>query len=348
MINLIKISQKILIWRSQKNATWRCLTIRVISRGLGKINPPPSKSQRLCQYWHFRFTAYKVDQKSLQDLLDEISVAYGFQEEQGTGKYKVKHFQGTFDVGPSRARWSQIEKRFQAIALEKLEFPAKDYLEKSDSKAANRYAMKVDTRINGPWFKGIDFEEIAEETVEPEYHIDIILRPWQDVIKRRILDKPTNGRDIWWYWEPYGGLGKTTFQKWIFQEYNEVMVLGGKAADMKNGVIEYLEKQKVAKPKYPKIIIMNLPMTFNVEYFCPHGVEEVKDMFFFSGKYKGGMVWGAPPIVIIFANCRPPKIEDMAKDRWHIRRLPDGPGKDVELDERGWDEDEGPLDEYFS
>ncbi len=319
--------------------------------GVGQDQPPPSKRQRLCQYWKFRFTGHKVDQSDLVEVLDQIAVAYGFQEEQGTGKYKVKHFQGTFDVGPSRMRFAQVEKRFQNIAKEPLEWPVKDYLNKSDSAAAKRYCMKLKTRINGPWFKGLDYEQLYEEIQaeeEPEYRIDIVLRPWQDVIKRRILDRPTNGRDIWWYWEPYGGLGKTTFQKWIFQEYNGVIVLGGKAADMKNGVIEYLDKQKVEKPRYPKIVIMNLPMTFNVDYFCPHGVEEVKDMFFFSGKYKGGMVWGAPPIVIIFANCKPPKIEDMAKDRWHIRRLPDGPGKQAELDERGWDEDEGPLDEYFS
>ena len=320
--------------------------------GVGQDQPPPSKKQRLCQYWHFRFTAYKVDQKSLQDLLEEIAVAYGFQEEQGTGKYKVKHFQGTFDVGPSRSRWSQLEKRFQDIALEKLEFPVKDYLEKSESKAADRYAMKQDTRINGPWFKGIEFEEIAVETVEPEYRIDIELRPWQKRVKRNILDQPANTRDIWCLWEPFGGLGKTTFQKWIFQEYNDCIVLGGKAADMKNAIIEYLEAQRVKdkpfKPKYPKLILMNLPMTFNTDYFCPAGVEDIKDMFFYSGKYKGGMVFGPPPIVIIFCNENlGEKYKDkMATDRWRIRRLPDGPGKSAELDDKSW-EVEGPLDEHL-
>ncbi len=321
--------------------------------GVGQDQPPPSKRQRLCQYWKFRFTGYKVDQKSLQDLLDEIAIAYGYQEEQGTGKYKVKHFQGTFDVGPSRMRWSQLEKKFQDITLEKLEFPVKDYLEKSESAAAKRYCMKLETRINGPWFKGVEYEDLYEEIKkeeEPEYRIDIELRQWQQKIKYHILDVESNARDIWWLWEPYGGLGKTTFQKWIFQEYNEVIVLGGKAADMKNGVIEYLESQRTKdapfKPKYPKMIILNLPMTFNVEYFSPSGVEEVKDMFFYSGKYKGGMVWGPPPTVMIFANCRPPKIDEMAKDRWRIRRLPDGPGKDCELDEQDWS-DEGPLDQYI-
>jgi len=309
---------------------------------VGQDQPPQLKTQRLCQYWKFRITGYKIDQESIHNLLEDIGVAYGFQEEQGTGKYKMKHFGGTVDVGPSRMRWCQLAKRFQDIALEELKWPVCDYLEKQDSRAADRYVMKVETRINGPWYKGVNFEEIAKETVEPEYRLELTLRPWQLQIKDRILDMKANDRDIWWLWEPYGGLGKTTFQKWIFQEYDRTIIIGGKAADMKNCVIEYLEQQRtkdaIFKPLYPKRVIMNLPKTFNVDYYSPSGTEEVKDMFFYSGKYKGGMVSGPPPTVIIFANCRPPNIDDMAKDRWKIIRLPDGSGDDNELHEETWTE----------
>lgn len=299
---------------------------------VGQDQPPPSKSQRLCQYWKFRFTGYKVDQKSLQNLLDEIAVAYGFQEEQGTGKCKVKHFQGTLDVGPSRMRWGQLEKKFQSIALEPLKFPACDYLEKSESKAADRYVMKEETRINGPWYKGVEYEEIAKDTV---YRVEIDLRPWQKRIVDLVLDTKADDRKIWWFWEPYGGLGKTTFQKWIFQEYENVIVLGGKAADMKMGVINYLENNNNV---YPKIVIINIPKTFDIQYFCPAGTEEVKDMFFFSGKYKGGMAFGRPPKMLIFANCEPPSLSSVAKDRWVIRQLPDGPGEKAEIDFEKWDD----------
>jgi len=255
--------------------------------GVGQ-DQPPLKKQRLCQYWHFRFTAYKVDQNDLKVLLDEIAEEYGFQTEKGK-QHGVEHYQGTFDVGPSRARWGQLETRFQKIAKEPLCFPKLDYLEKSNSLAADRYAMKQDTRVAGPWFKGQRFEEIAKETV---YRIDIELRPWQQRIVDRILNVPTDDRKIWWFWEPHGGLGKTTFQKWIFQEYKNVIVLGGKAADMKMGIINYLEANDNV---YPEIVIINIPKTFDMNYFSPAGTEEVKDMFFFSGKYKGGMAFGKPP-----------------------------------------------------
>lgn len=297
---------------------------------VGQDQPPP-KRQRLCQYWHFRFTARKVDQKNLQTLLDEIAEAYGFQKEKGKA-HGIEHYQGTFDVGASRARWGQLEARFQKIAKDPLLFPKCDYLEKSESKAADRYGMKEDTRIDGPWWKGVQFEEVAKETV---YRIDIELRPWQQRIIDRVLDTEADDRKIWWFWEPYGGLGKTTFQKWIFQEYKNVIVLGGKAADMKMGVINYLETNENV---YPEIVIINIPKTFDMQYFSPAGTEEVKDMFFFSGKYKGGMAFGKPPKMLIFANEPAPDTGCMAKDRWLSIRLPDGKASQTEIHTEYWED----------
>lgn len=300
------------------------------SEEVGQDQPPP-KRQRQCQYWHFRFTARKVVQNDLKTLLDDMCEAYGFQKERGKA-HGVEHYQGTFDVGPSRARWSQIEQQFQKIALEPLVFPKCDYLEKSESKAADRYAMKEDTRIDGPWWKGVQFDEVAKDTV---YRIDIELRPWQKRIVDRVLSSDTHDRKIWWFWEPYGGLGKTTFQKWIFQEYKRVIVLGGKAADMKMGVINYLEANDNV---YPEIVIINIPKTFDIQYFCPAGTEDVKDMFFFSGKYKGGMAFGRPPKMLIFANEPAPNRGEMAKDRWINIRLPDGDARNHEITNETWDD----------
>ena len=307
------------------------------TRGVRQDQPPASKKERresLQQYYAFRFTFEKVDPKILADWLDDSSEAYGYQVEQGARGQK--HYQGTFDLGrEGRMRETPLLKSL-TDKMSALEFPCKDYCRRSKSTAANRYGMKEDTRVDGPWYKGVVFDELAKELV---YKIDIILRPWQLRIKE-ILDGPPDDRHIWWFWEPYGGLGKTTFQKWIYQEYKDVLVVGGKAADMKNAIIEMTEKQTKANMpiKLPKIIIMNLPKTFNVDYFSPSGTEEVKDMFFASGKYHGGMVSGRPPIVLIFANTEPPNVYDMAKDRWRLIRLPDGPGEGSELYRDVWED----------
>lgn len=131
-----------------------------------------------------------------------------------------------------------------------------------------------------------------------------------------IINQEPDSRSIHWFWEENGGIGKTTFQKYIYTHYPNTIVCGGKAADMKHCVVDYLDKNK----NLPKIILMNLPKTQELNYFSYTGVEEVKDMFFHSGKYEGGMVCGENPHVLIFAN-EPPRKDNMALDRWFIKHI---------------------------
>lgn len=128
-----------------------------------------------------------------------------------------------------------------------------------------------------------------------------------------IINQSPDSRSIHWFWEPNGGIGKTTFQKYIYTHYPDTIVCGGKSADMKHCVVDYFNNNK----KLPKIILMNLPKTQELNYFSYTGVEEVKDMFFYSGKYEGGMICGENPHILIFAN-EPPNRDNMALDRWKI------------------------------
>lgn len=287
-----------------------------------------SSRQPVIQYWSFRFTGSKISSSAavLDAFTQDWIPEYGFQLERG-GKNGVLHYQGAFECSP-RKRFAQLDAYFKSLFPE-LIFDGRDYLQKSESSAADRYGMKEDTRVDGPWYHGPRFDTIAKDTV---YKIEIELRPWQHKIVD-IINGAESDRFIYWFWEPFGGLGKTTFQKWIYQEYDKVVVLSGKAADMKNGIVEYYDKQKA----YPKLVLINIPKTFNTDYFSATGTEEIKDMFFYSPKFHGGMVWGRPPCVLIFANCMPPSYTDMAKDRWKIFRLPDGKAKDVpEIEPEDW------------
>lgn len=290
----------------------------------------------LIQFWKIRITGSLVpgdtwearDTAVQRCFIDSDWITEtGIQREKGK-RNGIEHYQGVFKLVD--------RKRFATVAnLLKPHFPdvkwdnVEGYLNKCDSAAADKYVMKEDTRQAGPWFKGACFEEIAKETV---YKIEIELRPWQQKVCY-LIESGADDRHIWWIWEPCGGAGKTTFQKYIFQNYQGVTISGGKASDMKNGIIRYREQTG----KLPGIILINLPMTFNLDYFCPHGVEEVKDMFFFSGKYgeKGSnpIVCGKPPHIFIFANRPPECTANMARDRWKIARIPDGPGKQASEDD---------------
>jgi len=127
------------------------------------------------------------------------------------------------------------------------------------------------------------------------------LKPWQI----QILDKmngTADDRSIYWYWSIKGGVGKTTFQKYVYssKEYDDVIILSGKAEDMKMAIVQYIE----ASGHFPKTILIDIPKC-NIDYLSYNGLESIKNMFFFSGKYEGGMVCGPPPHVFVFANSEP-------------------------------------------
>ena len=148
-----------------------------------------------------------------------------------------------------------------------------------------------------------------------EYKIELPnMYDWErDII--RILDEEPDDRSIYWFWETEGCKGKTTFQKWIFQNYDRVICLSGKGSDMKNGIVQYKDKTHFL----PKIVLINIPRACS-GFVSYTGMEEIKDMWFYSGKYEGGMVCGPNPHVLVFSNVEP-DYEKMSGDRWKVRDL---------------------------
>ena len=147
------------------------------------------------------------------------------------------------------------------------------------------------------------------------------IRPWQrDLLA--ILQSPPDNRTIYWVWENEAGwVGKTTFCKHVVTAHKKLrpLVLLGKAADMMNGIVEYHE----ANHQYPTVILGNLPRSYKQEWISYHGLEQVKDMLFYSGKFKGGMVCAPSPHLMMFANMPPAKTE-MSEDRWVVFQIVDG------------------------
>lgn len=142
------------------------------------------------------------------------------------------------------------------------------------------------------------------------------LYPWQEEIISYIRVDPDE-RTIFWIYSEDGNRGKTTFCKYLHRSYGAIC-LGGKSADMKNGIIEYVKNNGHT----PEFIVVNIPRSFDRSYISYTGIEEVKDMFFYSGKYEGGMVDGNSPHLIIFANHYPEE-NKLSKDRWFIRKIND-------------------------
>jgi hypothetical protein len=94
------------------------------------------------------------------------------------------------------------------------------------------------------------------------------------------------------------------------------IVLSGKANDMMYAIADYERRNK----RLPGCVLVNLPRSFDASFLSYPGLESIKDMLFFSGKYAGGMVNGSPPHMAIFANV-PPDTTQLSQDRWRIRYI---------------------------
>lgn len=141
------------------------------------------------------------------------------------------------------------------------------------------------------------------------------LYDWQKDIVQYLKEEPNN-REILWYWSEEGNVGKTQFCKYLSHHFGAIC-LHGKGADQRNGVIQYMEANDGCTPE---IILVPIPRSQKSEYVSYGSIESLKDMYFYSGKYEGGMVNGNSPHLIVFAN-EPPDESQMSADRWKIVQI---------------------------
>ncbi len=140
------------------------------------------------------------------------------------------------------------------------------------------------------------------------------LHKWERNIIEIISQEPDD-RTIHWYWSEIGNVGKTTFSKYLTIKYGAIC-LSGKGNDVRNGIIEY----KKTNGDTPNIVLVHIPKSFNTDYLSYEGLENIKDMYFYSGKYEGGMICGNCPHVIVFAN-EEPDYDKCSQDRWNVHKI---------------------------
>lgn len=139
----------------------------------------------------------------------------------------------------------------------------------------------------------------------------------------KIATAPPDPRAIHWYWESEGSMGKSTFVRYLCilsktDESIRPLVVGGKAADMKHGIVSMKERTGL----YPTVILLDVPRT-SMDYLSYTGIEEVKNGVFFSQKYESAMVVMPYPTIIVFAN-EEPCYGKMSQDRWRVNKIGGG------------------------
>lgn len=256
-------------------------------RGNTKLSSP-------LQYKKFVFTLNNYSEKDIKTLktLECSYLLFGYE---GKGEGETPHLQGMVEFD-KRKTFAYVKKNISdRIHVEKL----------IASKASEDYCKK-----EGDWFeKGKRVLSYNEDIIDCEYK-DVVWRDWQLSILESLKEIPS-AREVAWYWDNEGNIGKSYLCKYIALTMKGVIIAEGKKNDIYNEICKQCEK---GNP--PKIVIIDAPRT-SVEFVSYTAIEQIKNGLIFSGKYEGGVCAFKIPHVICFANI-PPKMGALSQDRWNI------------------------------
>lgn len=242
-----------------------------------------------CTYWCFTFNNFEVEQvEQMEQILRHECKWYVFQEE--VGKEGTPHLQGTLCL--------KVKQRL--TQLKKIIDPSIHWEPTKSVKASLVYCTKKETATGKLYVYGIDVPEpiLVEEP-----------RGWQLQVMD-IINSDPDKRTIHWFWEPRGGVGKTSLCKYLVVKHNALM-LTGKSNDMYHMIAQHANKRK--------LILVDVPRSTQ-DYLNYGAIEQIKNGLVFSGKYEGCQIVFNSPHVIVFAN-EEPVYSKMSEDRWNVIKI---------------------------
>lgn len=262
------------------------------SSGEGNTKTSPSLKQITpSKRWCFTLNNYSDDDiDRLVPILNEYCSKYIVGKE--VGEQGTPHLQGFFEFKTKRRPVNLFNNK--KIHFEKTRGGDIDnvvYCSKEGSVILNFNMPKIPRPL---------------KLIEPN-------RGFQQEILEILKGDPCDRKIFWYYGD--GGCGKTQFCKYLSAKHDAIC-LSGKGSDVRNGVVEYIKKNG----NTPEIVIFPIPKSYNKEYVSYEALENIKDMYFYSGKYEGGMVNGNSPHLIVFAN-EPPQKDKLSSDRWEIYEI---------------------------
>lgn len=257
----------------------------------GDVETPLERRIR-SRSWFFTLNNPELgDVTQLTQYMDTMAAKYCMQMEQGESG--TPHLQGVvyFDNAWSFGSVKQIDMRAHWERT------------KSWIKAV-KYCMKSETRIDGPWTKGV--------LVRNPVKTISVLRGWQQAEYDRLCGEPDD-RSVRWLYDTTGNVGKTQFAKYLLVRLRGVCVVSGKGANMLHILAKAVEKEDV------KIVVFLF--TRSVEDYVSYStIESVKDGLVVSGKYDSQTIVMNSPHVLVLANFKPDESK-LSADRWDIREI---------------------------
>lgn len=257
--------------------------LETLEREGGNTKTPSLRVNQL-KRWCFTFNNYvAVDFLKILETMERLETDYIIGEE--VGEEGTPHLQGYIELKKA-ARWSEfnLSKNIHWEA-------AKGNREQNITYCSKDGKYKTNMKVKKP------LKVLKEEQ----------LRDWQLEIIEIIKNEPDD-RKIYWYWEPVGNVGKTTFSKYLSHKYGAIPV-EGKKNDILYCAAEYESD----------IYIFDFERSME-EYISYGGIEKIKNGYYMCSKYESKPIIRNPPHIIIFANFEPDK-KSLSGDRWVIVRI---------------------------
>lgn len=247
------------------------------------------RSNIMSKKWVFTLNNYTSDELEQLEQLFEGLEKWVIGEEVGEGG--TPHLQGAI-VSPLRIR--PIEKfKNKRIHWEKM---------KGTDEQAFLYCMK-DGNFKG---KGLPKIKKPVKYITPD-------RPYQKFILD-IVSKEPDERAVYWFYEENGGVGKSSFCKYLVGNLDAIYIDEGKKTDIINVIYNtYIANKDI------EIIVIDIPRSNgnNVSY---KAIETIKNGMICNTKYETGNAIFNSPHIIIFSNEMPDKSK-LSEDRWHIYNI---------------------------
>ena len=180
-----------------------------------------------------------------------------------------------------------------------------------------KYVTKEETRVCGP---------VTDHTIMTVLDFPSVdtFGPWQRMLHHYLLG-PKDNREILNIYDPRGGCGKTTFQKWWYCTLADKHTTG--LVDFSGSVGQVLASTVNAGPK--EIYFINLPWKLNASTKqekldeLGQAIESIKDGFLSTSYYgQGKTICFKNPHVVIFSNIDINDLNLFASDRVKTWQIP--------------------------
>lgn len=236
----------------------------------------------------------------IKDILAKIAKKWVFQlEESDTG---YKHYQGRYSLIKKR-RTNECKK-----LIKDLGFDLFNYNEPSSTNdhKTTFYAMKEDTRIDGPWS---DQDEVKFETIQIKHFLKLDLRPYQKEILNWGNEFEMRRIDL--IYDKRGNLGKS-----IFSEYLEYIDMAEEVPPYR--LMDDIFQWVCSRPK-KKMYLIDMPRGMKKDKLGDlyAGIEVIKNGVCYDKRYTAKKIRFDRPRVVVFTNTLP-NLELMSKDRWNL------------------------------